>query len=187
MERLKSYQNNLVLVVILAILAFFWIWLYQYIGGSAYWAALIAFAVYVAGGAKARSLPWMALGGVVGVVLGLLSFALANLIFPPYAVISAAIAGAIFLLVIGLISIPRITEIMPMAVVGWAVFLGAMARFDYLFIEQVVWANTKAVQTFFGVLLSVLVGLVFGALVATPLLNAKREAVKEKPTGGEAS
>ncbi len=185
MERLKSYQNNLVLVVILAVLAFFWIWLYQYIGGSAYWAALIAFAVYVAGGAKARSLPWMTLGGVVGVVLGLLTFALANLIFPPYAVISAAIAGAIFLLIIGLISIPRITEIMPMAVVGWAVFLGAMARFDFLFTEKVVWANTKAFQTFFGVLLSVMVGLVLGALVATPLLAAKRAPVHEE-TGGEA-
>ncbi len=186
MERLKSYQNSLVLVVILAVLAFFWIWLYQYIGGSAYWAALIAFAVYVAGGAKSRSLPWMALGGVVGVVLGLLTFALANLIFPPYAIISAAIAGAIFLLIIGLISIPKITEILPMAVVGWAVFIGAMAQFDYLFLEKVVWANTKTFKTFFGVLLSVLIGLVFGALVATPLIGAKREAVQEK-TGGEAS
>ena len=186
MERLKSYQNNLILVVVIAVLAFFWIWLYQYIGGSAYWAALIAFAVYVAGGAKSRSLPWMALGGVVGVVLGFLTFALTNLIFPPYAVISAAIAGAIFLLILGLISVPRLTEILPMAVVGWAVFLGAMARFDYLFTEQVVWANTKALQTFFGVLLSVLVGLVFGALVATPLLAAKREPSGEK-TGGEAS
>ncbi len=185
MERLKSYQSSLILVVILAVLAFFWIWLYQYLGGSAYWAALIAFAVYVAGGAKPRSLPWMALGGVVGVILGFLTFALANLIFPPYAVISAAIAGAVFLLILGLISIPRITEILPMAVVGWAVFLGAMARFDYLFVEKVVWANTKAIQTFFGVLLSVLLGLVAGALVATPLLAARREPAR--PKGGEAS
>lgn len=174
MDKLKGYQKNLILAVALAIIGFFWIWLYQYIGGAGYWAVLVAFAVYVAAGSKPDKLPWMTLGGVVGVVLGLLTYLLAMLIFPPYAVISSAIAGAIFLLVAGLISVPKLPEILPMTVVGWASFLAAMAQFDYLFLEKVTWANVKVLNTFFGVLLSILVGLLLAGLIATPLLGEAR-------------
>lgn len=179
---MKDYQRSLILVVILAVLGFFWIWLYRYLGGAGYWAALIAFGVYVAAGAQSSKLPWMALGGVMGVVMGFLTFALAMLVFPTYAVISAAIAGAIFLLVGGLISVPKLKEMLPMYLVGWAVFLAAIARFDYLFSDKFVWANIKAMQTFFGVLLSVVVGLLLAALVATPLLSVARQ----EPAGGQA-
>ncbi len=185
MGRLKSYQKNLILAVALAVMGFLWIWLYQSIGGAGYWAALVAFAVYVAAGSDLKKLPWMVLGGVVGVVLGLLSYVVAMLIFPPYAVISAAIAGAIFLLIAGLISVPKLIEILPMMVVGWASFLGAMAQFDYLLLERVTWANIKVMNTFFGVLLSVLVGLLFAALVATPLLGdiRKKQAAQQSEGG----
>jgi len=173
LEGLKGYQRNLIVAVVLAVLSFFWIWFYRSIGGAGYWAALVAFAVYVASGSSARKLPWMVLGGVVGVVLGLVTFALGMLVFPPYAVISSAIAGVIFILIGGLISVPRLPDILPMYLVGWACFLGAMSQFDYLFLEKVVWANLKATNTFFGVLLSVLVGLLFAALIATPLLGER--------------
>lgn len=179
MERVNPYVRNLILAVALAVLGFFWIWLYRYIGGAGYWAALVAFAVYIAAGSNIRKLPWMVLGGVVGVLLGFLTFALAMLVFPPYAIISSAIAGAIFLLVGGLISIPKMPEILPMYVVGWASFLAVMAQHDYLLLEKVVWANIKAFNSLFGVLLSVLVGLFLAALVATPLLGVKKEPVPE--------
>lgn len=175
MDRLKSYQRSLILAVILAILAFFWIWLYQYLGGNGYWAALIAFAVYVAAGSQPKKLPWMTLGAIVGVILGLLSFALSMLVLPTFATLSAAIAGAIFLLVAGLVGVPKMQEIFPMTVVGWAVMVAAMARFDYLFGNAPVWANIKTIQTFGSVILSMMVGLLAAALLATPLLGMVRQ------------
>ncbi len=177
MDKLKGYQKSIILAVVLAVLAFFWIWLYRSLGGSAYWVALVAFAVYVASGSKPKKLPWMVLGGVVGVILGFLAFGLASQVFPAYAVISAAIAGGIFILIGGLLSVPKMVEILPMMVVGWACFLGAIAQYEYLFLEQTVWAVTKTYQTLFGVILSLLIGLVIGAIVATPLLGA----IKRKP------
>jgi len=81
LSRLKNYQKSLILAVILAVLTLFWILLYQGIGANGYWAALIAFAVFIASGSVASKLPWMALGSVIGIVLWFLSFALANLIF----------------------------------------------------------------------------------------------------------
>ncbi|MBU4174098.1 MAG: DUF1097 domain-containing protein [Actinobacteria bacterium] len=185
MDRLKSYQKNLILAVALAVMGFLWIWLYQYIGGAGYWAALVVFAVYVAAGSELKKLPWMVLGGVVGVVLGLFTYVLAMAVFPPYAVISAAIAGAIFLLVAGLISVPKLTEILPMTVVGWASFLAVMAQFDYMFMEKFTSANQQMLNTFFGVLLSVLVGLLFAALVATPLLgDIRKKQAAQQGEGG---
>lgn len=181
MDRLKNYQRSLILAVILAILAFFWIWLYQYLGGNGYWAALIAFAVYVAAGSKPRRLPWMVLGAVVGAILGLLSYALSMMVFPTFAMLSAAIAGGIFLLVAALISVPKMPDIFPMTVVGWACMLAAMARFDYLIPVAPVWANIKVLQTLAGVLLSLLVGLLAAALLATPLLGV----VYHKQTAGQ--
>jgi hypothetical protein len=181
LSRLKNYQKSLILAVILAILAFFWIWLYQGIGANGYWAALIAFAVFIASGSVAPKLPWMALGSVIGIILGFLSFALANLIFPPYAALSAAFAGAIFLLIAALIGIPKMRDIFPMTVVGWACFIAAIARFDYLFSSQPIWANTKALATVSGVFLSLMVGLLAGALLATPLMAAMSQ--KQPATG----
>lgn len=180
MDRGKTISWNLLIVAILAVVAFFWIWLYQYVGGAGYWAVFIAFAVYLAYGAAAKKLPWMVIGAVVGALLGFLTFALANLIFPPYAIISSAIAGAIFLLVAGLLSLPRFLDIMPMMVVGWAVFLGALARFEFLFIEQTVWAFPKAYGTLVGVILSLLVGLLIGAVVATPIVSAATQKAAGK-------
>lgn len=171
MDRLKNYQRSLILAVILAILAFFWIWLYQYLGGNGYWAALIAFAVYVASGSQPKKLPWMALGGIVGAILGLLTFALTMLVFPMNAALSAAIAGGVFLLVAGLVGVPKMPEIFPMAVVGWASIVAAMARYDYLLGSAPVWANIKTIETLAGVLLSLMVGLLAAALLATPLLG----------------
>ena len=88
---------------------------------------------------------------------------------------SSAIAGMIFLLIGGLISIPKFPDIMPMFVVGWAAFLGTMAQYDYLLLNKLTWANPKALNTLFGTLLSVIVGLIAAAVIATPLLGAFRE------------
>jgi hypothetical protein len=170
LERLKGYQKSLILAVILAVVAFFWIWLYQYIGGNGYWAALVSFAVYVAYGAIPKKLPWMVLGTVAGVVFGVITVYLSLLVFPMNAVISAAIAGAILLLIGALVSVPRMREMLPMTVVGWGCLVGTWAQYTYLVDSQVVWAIPKLISSFFGVLLSLMVGLLLGALVATPLL-----------------
>jgi hypothetical protein len=125
----------------------------------------------------------MVLGGISGVINGFFAFGLANLVFPPYAVLGAAFAGAIFILLMGLGTVPHMREMLPMALVGWGSFLAAIARYDYLFTEKVVWANTKALQTFFGVLLSVLIGLLLGALVATPLMKGENLRAIHRPEG----
>ena len=178
MERLKGYQKSLILGVILAVVAFFWIWLYRYIGGNGYWAALVAFAVYVAYGSRPRKLPLMVLGGVLGVIFGFMTYAISMLIFPTFAVISSAIAGAVLLLVGALVSMRRMNDLLPMTVVGWGCFIGGMARYDYLIDSQVVWAMPKAFSTLFGVMLSLMVGLLLAALVATPLLGTTAPAAE---------
>jgi len=179
LERLKGYQKSLILAVILAVVAFFWIWVYRYIGGDGYWAALVAFAVYVASGSKPKKLPWMVIGGIVGVLIGVGTYALAMLVFPMNAVISAAIAGGILILIGALISVPRMRDMLPMTVVGWGCLMGAVLHYDYLIGTYVVWAMPKLLTALCGTLLSLMVGLLFGALVATPLLGTAKTAAVE--------
>lgn len=179
-------KRNFILAGALAIVTFFWIWFFKALGAEAYWLALISFGIYLASGAVASKLPWMVLGGVVGVILGFLTFALAMLIFPTYATISIAISGAIFILIGALISVPKLYEMLPMYLVGWAGFLGGMARFDYLIVEKAVEGLPRATHTFVGVILSVLVGLLFGALLGTPILKMgeKKVATGQIEQGG---
>ncbi len=182
-ELKKDVVRILVLTVALAVVAFFWIWLYDSTGAKAFWVALISFGVFLAAGADGRKLPWMTLGGVLGVVSGLLTFALAKLVLPYADGISMAVAGAVFLLVgaalsLGLGSIPRqqrFLDIFPLFLVGWGGFIGAMARFDFLFNELVVESMPRTMTTFLGVMLSVLFGLLFGAVLGSTALTLGRK------------
>jgi hypothetical protein len=179
----KDVVRILILTVALAVVAFFWIWLFNATGAKAFWIALISFGVFLAGGADGRKLPWMTLGGVLGVVFGLLTFALAKLVLPYSDAFSMAISGAVFLLVgaalsLGLGSIPKqqkFLEIFPMFLLGWGAFLGAMGRFDFLFNELVVESMPRVITTFLGVMVSVLFGLLFGALLGTTILKLGRK------------
>jgi len=155
--------------------AFFWIWLYRFTGAKAFWVTLIAFGIYLAVGAVPRKLPWMTLGGVLGVVGGFLAYALAMLVMPMYSAVSIAIAGAVFVLVGAAVSIARLPEMFPSYLLGLAGFLGAMDRYVYLFEENAVEAMPRALGTFFGVMLSLLFGLLLGLLLGTPILKLKRE------------
>jgi hypothetical protein len=179
LERLKGYQKGLILAVILAVVAFFWILFYEYIGSNSYWVALVAFAVYVAYGSRPRKLPLMVLGGVLGTIFGVVTFALSMLVFPTYLIISSAIAGAILILIGALVSVPRMNDLLPMTIVGWGCFIGAMLRWESLIGTKVVWAIPKIVSTLFGVILSLIVGLLIGALIATPLLGTASAAASE--------
>lgn len=179
MERLKGYQKSLILAVILAVVAFFWIWVYRYIGGDGYWAALVAFAVYVASGSVPRKLPWMVLGGTLGVLFGVITFYLSMLVLPMNATVSVALAGGILILVGALVSVPRMNDMLPMTVVGWGCMMGAVLHYDYLLSTFVVWAIPKLITALCGTLLSIIVGLLLGALVATPLLGTAKTAAVE--------
>ncbi len=183
---MNKMARNAILAVVLAVVAFFWIWLFDYLGAKAYWVALVSFGVCLAyGPALARSLPWMTLGSVVGVLLGMLTFVLFMLVFPLYYGLSVAIAGAIFILVAGLISIPKLREMLPMLLVGWGCFLGAMARFDYLLAEKPVEAIHRAVTTLIGTALSLLVGLLLAAVLDALLLSSAKSAAAEVPAASE--
>mgnify|MGYP005847215199 FL=1 len=183
---MNKMARNAVLAVVLAVVAFFWIWLFDYLGAKAYWVALVSFGVCLAyGPALARSLPWMTLGGVVGTLLGLLTFVLFMLVFPLYYGLSVAIAGAIFILVAGLISIPKLREMLPMLLVGWGCFLGAVARFDYLLAEKPVEAIHRAITTLIGTALSLLVGLLLAAVLDAVLLSPAKAAAAEAPAATE--
>lgn len=171
----RDLVRNLLLGVAFFVAAFFWIWLYRFIGAKAFWVTLIAFGIYLAGGAVPRKLPWMTLGGVLGVVGGFLAYALAMLILPMYSPVSIAIAGAVFVLVGALASVARLPEMFPSYLLGLAGFLGAMDRFVYLFEENAVEAMPRALGTFFGVMLSLLFGLLLGLLLGTPILKLGRE------------
>ncbi|MDI6831630.1 MAG: DUF1097 family protein [Actinomycetota bacterium] len=174
---MNKMARNAILAVVLAVVAFFWIWLFDYLGAKAYWVALVSFGVCLAyGPALARSLPWMTLGSVIGVLLGMLTFVLFMLVFPLYYGLSVAIAGAIFILVAGLISIPRLREMLPMLLVGWGCFLGAVARFDYLLAEKPVEAIHRAITTLVGTVLSLLVGLLLAAVLDALLLSRSKAA-----------
>jgi hypothetical protein len=183
---MNKYVRSAILAVILAVVAFFWIWLFDWLGAKAYWVALITFGVCLAyGPALSRSLPWMTLGGVVGVLLGMVTFYLFMLVFPLYYGLSVAIAGAIFILVAGLISIPKLREMLPMLLVGWGCFLGAVARFDYLLAEKPVEAMHRAITTLIGVILSVLIGMLLAAILDAVLLRSGEAKAVEAPAAVE--
>jgi len=121
----------------------------------------------------------MVLGGFLGVIFGVVTFALSMLFFPTFAIISAAIAGAILILVGALVSVPRMYEMLPMTVVGWGCFMGAMLKYEDLISTKIVWAIPKLEAAMFGVILSLIVGLLMGALIATPLLGTATTAAPE--------
>jgi hypothetical protein len=185
---MDSKAKNAILAVILAIVAFFWIWLFPWLGAKAYWVALITFGVCLAYGSDlVTSLPWMTLGGVLGVGLGLLTFMVYMLFLPLYYGLSVAIAGAIFVLVAGLVSIPKMREMLPMILVGWGSFLGAMAQYDYLLLEKPVETIPRTMTTFMGVIMSVLFGMFVAAILGAFLLAPKKkaEAVEVPPAPPE--
>lgn len=180
----STYARNAILAVVLAIVAFFWIWLYPYLGAKAYWVALITFGVCMAyGPAFRKALPWATGGAVLGAVLGFFTYTLFMLVFPLYYGLSVAIAGAIFILVAGLVSIPKLREILPMTLVGWGCYLGAVARFDYLLAEKPVEALPRAGTTFMGVILSLIIGLLLATLLNELILVPRKEkaAASETP------
>lgn len=186
----KDIVRNVILAVALVIVAFLWIWLYNYTGAKAFWVALISFGVYLAAGADGKKLPWMTLGAVLGVILGVATYYLSMLVLPFRVGTSVAIAGAVFLLVGAIIALlfslirsGIFLEIFPMLIVGWGGMLGALYRFDYLFNELVVESMPRVITTFIGVMASVLFGLLFGALLGTVILKVgrKEETVEEAP------
>ncbi len=167
--------RKLLLALALGLTAFLWIWLFEYLGAKAFWVTMISFAFFIAAGADLKKLPWMVLGGVLGVFLGMVTFAVSMLILPTYAKISIAIAGAIFILAGTLVSLPKAFEMLPMFLVGWASFLGAIYRFDYLILEKAVEAMPRVISTLVGEVVSLLFGLFLGALLGVPLLRGARE------------
>jgi hypothetical protein len=183
---MNKYAKSAILAVVLAVVAFFWIWGFDWLGAKAFWVMLVSFGVCIAYGPElARSLPWMTLGSVVGVLLGMVTFYLYMLVFPLYYGLSVAIAGAIFILVAGLISIPKLREMLPMLLVGWGCFLGAIARFDYLLAEKPVEAISRAVTTLIGVILSLLIGLLLAALLSALALTPAKDEAVAAPVGAE--
>lgn len=176
---MENVKRNAILAVILAVVAFFWIWFFDYLGAKAYWVALISFGVCMAyGSALARSLPWVTLGGVLGVFAGLLTYVLYMLVFPLYYGLSVAIAGFIFILIAAVVSIPKMREMLPMFLVGWGVFQAAMARFEYLFAEKPIEAMPRLLPTLFGVILSLLFGMLVAAVLDAVILRRRVEATE---------
>jgi len=185
---MNKYARSAILAVVLAVVAFFWIWGFDWLGAKAFWVMLVAFGVCIAYGPElARSLPWMTLGGVVGVLLGMVTFYLYMLVFPLYYGLSVAIAGAIFILVAGLISIPKLREMLPMLLVGWGCFLGAVAQFDYLLSEKPVEAISRAVTTLIGTVLSILIGMLVAALLSSLVFSPEKAKVAEAPAPSQAA
>jgi hypothetical protein len=177
---MSSMVRNAIVAVVLAVVAFVWILFFDFLGAKAYWVALISFGVCMAyGPALAKSLPWMTLGGIVGVGLGILTYVFFMLVFPLYYGLSIALAGLIFILVAGLISIPKMREMLPMLLVGWGCFLGAMARFDYLLTEKPVEGMHRAFTTLFGVILSVLIGMLLATILDALVLSPGKAKVAE--------
>lgn len=172
-------KRNLIMAVILAAVAFLWIWFFEYLGAKAYWVALVTFGVCVAyGSALNPSLPWMMIGGILGPLLGIVTFAFYMLILPLYYGLSVAIAGALAILLMGLISVPRMREMLPMFLVGWGCFLGAVGRFDYLILERPIEAMPRALSTLVGVILSVFIGVLLAALLDAVLSPRRARAVE---------
>ena len=88
-------------------------------------------------------------------------------------------AGAIFILVAGLIAIPKLRELLPMLLVGWGCFLGAVARFDYLLAEKPIEGLNRALTTLFGVILSLLVGMLVASILNAVLLSPRKAKAAE--------
>ncbi len=174
-------KRNLILAGVTVVVAFLWIWLFSYIGAKGFWVALIGFGIYLAADAQPKKLPWMTLGGVLGVIGGLATYILAMMVLPMNASVSITIAGTIFILFGAAVSLPKFTEIFPFYLLGWGGFLGVIYRYDFLFPEKATEAMPRVMSTFFGVLLSVLIGLLLGALIGTPILKMgkKEESVGE--------
>jgi hypothetical protein len=78
-------------------------------------------------------------------------------------------------------------ELLPMMLVGWGCFLGAVARFDYLLAEKPIEGMHRAITNFVGVILSLLIGIliatVLDALVFAP---RKEKAAAEAPAAPQA-
>lgn len=182
--RANSPKRNILLAAALSVAAFFWIWLFGMTGAKAYWVAPVALAVCLATGPTTRSLPYLVISAAGGVVLGFATFAVSMLVLPLYYGLSWAIAGALILLVAGLLSIPRMRDTLPMLLVGWGCFLGAIARFDYLFLEKPVEAMPRALGTFAGVLLSVMVGVLLAVAFNTLILAPRHGAPDRSPGRG---
>src|SRR4030042_3265535 len=92
---LKPKPRNLLLAVILAIVTFFWIWFFEFLGAKAYWVALISFGVCIAyGPSLLPSLPYMGVAAVGGAAFGGAAFFVAMKILPLYYGLSFAIAVA---------------------------------------------------------------------------------------------
>ena len=92
---MNKIGRNAILAVILAVVAFFWIWWFDYLGAKAFWVMLVTFGVCIAyGSSLTKSLPWMTLGGVVGVLLGMVTFYLYMLVFPLYFLRSTALTAS---------------------------------------------------------------------------------------------
>ena len=184
----NNYVRNAILAVALAIIAFFWIWFYEYLGAKAYWVALVAFGVCMAYGTELRkALPWATGGAALGAVWRLLTYVLFMLVFPLYYGLSVAIAGAIFILLAGLVSIPKMRELLPMMLVGWGCFLGAVARFDYLLAEKPIEGMHRAITNFIGVILSLLIGILIAAVLdALVFAPRKEKAAGEAPAAPQA-
>jgi len=178
-------KRNAVLAVALAIVAFFWIWFFEYLGARAYWVALIAFALCMAYGFDLpKALPWMAIGAIIGPLLGILTYILFMRVFPLFVGLSVAGAGAILILVAGLLSLYKMREMLPMTLVGWGSFLGAVSRFDYLIAEKAVEALPRAGFTLVGVMLSLLMGILIAvALNSLAALTAAGEAGRASTEG----
>lgn len=178
-------KRNAILAVALAIIAFFWIWFFEYLGARAYWVALVAFAVCMAYGFDLpRALPWMSIGAVIGPVLGIVSYLLFMKVFPLFVGLSVAAAGAILVLVAGLLSLYKMREMLPMTLVGWGSFLGAVARYDYLIAEKAVEALPRAGFTLIGVMLSLLMGILIAMVLNALMMLAAAKGAGEMGAEG---
>jgi len=72
---------------------------------------------------------------------------------------------------------------LPMLLVGWGCFLGAIARFDYLLAEKPVEAIPRAITTLIGVVLSLLIGLLLAALLNLVLAPEEAKAAETPAVG----
>jgi hypothetical protein len=164
-------------VLLLAIVMFFWIWLFPYLGAKGYWVALVSFGVCIAYGASLiESLPWMTVATVGGTVLGLGAYTVAMKMLPLYYALSFAIAGAVFILIAGLLSSAKLRELLPMNMVAIGCFLGVMTSYDLFFSEQPIQAIHTTLTAFVGVLLSLLFGMMVAVVLQALVLAPRRAA-----------
>ena len=74
-----------------------------------------------------------------------------------------------------------------MLLVGWGCYLGAMARFEYLFAEKPIEAMHRALTNFVGVILSLLIGILIAAVLDTLVFAPRKEkAAAEAPAAPQA-